>query len=228
MNAAIVNVLSTVLALSCAGGALAQTVYESTGAGGRVYSDRPMPGGKPVDLKPINVIEAPSARAPSAAPAAVGATDDRPEPATVPYRSFTVVFPESGGSVVANNAVFEVRVSVDPPLQIARGHAFTLRLDGRSVSGRYTATEMIIPPEFFGDMVLTGGQPHVVEAAIVDANGSVVLSAPPVSFQSRFVTVIRQPAVVPKPRPVPTSTPSPPPTDDQRVGRPAPEVMRLK
>jgi hypothetical protein len=217
------------LALSCSGLVLAQTVYESTGAGGRVYSDRPLPGGKPVDLKPINVIEAPPVRPPSAVPTPAGAgvePAESAESAAVRYRNFAVVFPESGGSVVANNAVFEVRVSVDPPLQIARGHAFALRLDGRNVPGRYTATEMIVPPEFFRDMVLSGGQPHVVEVEIVDATGGVVLAAPPVSFHSRFVNVVRQPAVVPKPRAVPK--PAPLPVDERKAEKPAPEVMRLK
>ena len=38
--------------------ARAQTVYESNSGKGKVYSDHPLPGSKPVELRPLNVIEA--------------------------------------------------------------------------------------------------------------------------------------------------------------------------
>jgi hypothetical protein len=218
-----------------AGSALAQTVYESKGGQGKVYSDRPVPGGKPVDLKPLNVIEAAPVAPASPKPAAETA-----KPAAKPsaaYRSLAVVFPEAGGSVAANNATFEVRVSIDPPLQIEQGHAFSLRMDGRPVPGRYTATEMMIPPEFFGDVAPAGVQQHVLEASVVDAQGSSILSAAPVSFQTRFVTVLQRPhapgqmpgsintwpphSQKPLPKPVPKPLPEPSPES-----RPATETRR--
>lgn len=173
-------------------GVSAQTVYESKGGQGKVYSDRPLPGGKPVDLKPLNVIEA--TPVPPAAPKAA-AEDAKPaaSAAATAYRSLTVVFPEAGGSVAANNATFEVRVSIDPPLQIAKGHAFSLHLDGRTLPVRYTASEMMIPPEFFGNVVPAGAQQHVLEVSVVDAQGGSILSAAPVSFQTRFVNVLQRP-----------------------------------
>lgn len=174
------------------GTAVAQTVYESKSGQGKVYSDRPLPGGKPVDLKPLNVIEA-TPVAPAAPKAAAEDAKPAVSAAATAYRSLTVVFPEAGGSVAANNATFEVRVSIDPPLQIAKGHAFSLRLDGRPVPGRYTATEMMVPPEFFGDVAPAGVQQHVLEVSVVDAQGGSLLTAAPVSFQTRFVNVLQRP-----------------------------------
>lgn len=219
-----------------AGSTLAQTVYESKGGQGKVYSDRPVPGSKPVDLKPLNVIEA----AP-VAPASPKTAAEPSKPATkalaAAYRSLAVVFPEAGGSVAANNATFEVRVSIDPPLQIEQGHAFSLRMDGRPVPGRYTATEMMIPPEFFGDVAPAGVQQHVLEASVIDAQGGIILSAAPVSFQTRFVTVLQRPHApgqVPggigtwpqhpqKPLPKPVAKPLPEPSPESR---PATETRR--
>lgn len=188
--------------------ARAQTVYESNSGKGKVYSDHPLPGSKPVELRPLNVIEAAPAGAVQAKTPARNTTDSdpsgksgasgKPEPSAPPYRSLAVVFPEAGGSVAANNATFEVRVSIDPPLRIAQGHAFSLRLDGRTVPGRYTSTEMMIPPEFFGDVAPAGAQQHVVEAAVVDAEGRVIFKASPVGFQTRFVTVLQRPHRLPK------------------------------
>jgi hypothetical protein len=191
----------------------AQTVYESKSGQGKVYSDRPVPGGKPVELRPLNVIEPVPVQA-SPAPASVDETRPGP-PSAPPYRSLAVVFPEAGGSVAANNATFEVRVSIDPPLQIARGHAFMLRMDGRGVPGRYTSTEMMIPPEFFGDVAPAGVQQHVIEAYVVDAQGGTLLSAAPVSFQTRFVTVLQRPhSLQPLPKPLPRPRPEPAPVPE--------------
>lgn len=207
-------------ALLCAG-ALAQTVYESKSGSGKVYSDRPLPGGKPVELKPLNVIEATPAPPPAAAPGAAAAGEAKAGPAPVPYQRFAVVFPEADGSVAANNATFEVRVSIDPPLQVARGHAFVLRMDGRAVPGRYTATEMMVPPEFFGDAIPAGAQRHVIEASVVDGQNAVLMTTPPVSFQTRFVNVLQRPHSLHKPMPRPV-----PPKDEKAVERPALEQRR--
>lgn len=203
------------------GPAQPQTVYESKNGEGKTYSDRPLPGSKAVELRPLNVIE-PLPVAPTAGPRRDGAfvPDGKPAPVAT-YRSLAVVFPEVDGSVAANYATFEVRVAVDPPLQVENGHAFTLRLDGRPVPGRYTATEMMIPPEFFGNVAPAGVQRHVLEASIVDAGGQPLLVASPVSFQTRFVTVLQRPRVqrLP-PHPLPPSLPP----HGRRGMEPAPTV----
>jgi hypothetical protein len=208
-----------VLALLVASGtAWTQTVYESRGTQGKVYSDRPLPGSKAVELRPLTVIE--PVPVPPAVP--VPAAESGTAAAKVAaYRTLTVVFPEAEGSVAANHATFEVRVAVDPPLQIGQGHAFALRLDGRPVPGRYTATEMMVPPEFFGNVAPAGVQRHVIEASIVDAGGQVLLVSPPVEFQTRFVTVLQRPRAQPPHRvpprefrPLPETKPAPAPASE--------------
>lgn len=187
------------------GSAAAQTVYESKDSKGRVFSDRPSPGSKAVELRPLNVIE-PVPTAPAASKAA--AEEARPGAAPA-YRSLSVAFPEAGGSVAVNNATFEVRVSIDPPLQVGKGHAFMLRLDGRTVPGRYTANEMMVPPEFFGDVVPAGAQRHVLEVSVIDAQGASILTAAPVDFQTRFVNVLQRPHPLGTPARSPGSFPNP-------------------
>lgn len=211
--------LALLLALGTAG---AQTVYESRGGAGKVYSDRPLPGGKPVDLKPLNVVDPVPVPLPAATPQS--ALPAERKDVAVAYRSFSVVFPESGGSVAANTGTFEVRVAIDPPLQIARGHAFVLRMDGRDVPGRYTSTEMMIPPEFFGDVIPAGSQQHVIEASVVDLQGGVVIAAVPVGFQTRFVNVLQRPHPMPRPLPPPRPMPRP----EEKVERLPADGVRLK
>ncbi|MCK6405557.1 MAG: DUF4124 domain-containing protein [Rhodocyclaceae bacterium] len=203
----------------------AQTVYESKSGGSKVYSDRPLPGGKAVELKPLNVIEPVPVEAAAAKPQPAERKDPL-EKALPRYKTFAVVFPEANGSVAANNATFEVRVSVDPPLQVGEGHAFRLRMDGREVPGRYTATEMMVPPEFFGDVMPAGAQQHVIEASVVDLQGNVLITAAPVNFQTRFVNVLQRPhGMRPMPKPLPAQAP-PQSLEGKRVERPAKEPER--
>ena len=194
---------------------MAQTVYESTSGQGRVYSDRPTTGSKPLELRPLNVIE-PTHVAP-ASPKAAAPEEPKTVAPALAYRSLTVVFPEQGGSVASNTATFEVRVSIDPPLQIGKGHAFLLRFDGRTVGIRYTSTEMMVPPEFFGEAIPAGAQRHLLEVSVVDGQGGAVFAATPVDFQTRFVTTLQRPhqprplLPVTPPRPVPKPLPAPAP-----------------
>lgn len=192
--------------LLAAAGVSAQPVYESRDASGtRVFTDRPSSGGKPVDLKPLNVVEPVAVPAPS--PAAPVAADQRQVAPAPAYRSLSIVFPEAGGSVGINTATFEIRVAVEPPLQIINGHAFVFRMDGRNIPGRYTSTENMVPPEFFGDVLPAGSQQHVIEASIVDGQGNVIISATPVSFQTRFFTQLQRPRPLPRPLPAPVTPP---------------------
>lgn len=183
------------VALLMAAAASAQTVYESKSGQGRVFSDRPMTGGRAVDLPPLNVIESVPASPPSAgASAADAAVNGRAPMDRAPeYRRFVIVFPEQGGSVAANNASFEVRLASEPALHLAQGHAFLLRLNGRQVPGRYTGTELMIPPEVFDAIPPSGVQRQLLEAMIVDGSGRILATATPVEFQTRFVTILQNP-----------------------------------
>lgn len=218
--------------LLASAGVPAQTVYESkSSSGSKVFSDRPAPGSRAVELKPLNVVE-PIPVTPQAAPVPAPAEERRAAP-IIRYKSFAITSPEPNGSVSANTATFEVRVAIDPPLQIEKGHAFVLRMDGRNVPGRYTATEMMVPPEFFGDVVPAGAQQHVMEASVVDVDGAVVVSATPVSFQTRFVNVLQRPRTMPMPQPKPVVpvvpvVPTQRPLDGKVYGTPEGEVLRSR
>lgn len=196
----------------------AQTVYESKGPNGPVFSNQPSPGAKVLLLPPLNVMEAPPAPPPSppaasAAPPASAASAASSAAAAVAYRSFSIVAPEDDGSVVANTAQFEVRLSVDPALRIGEGHAFAVSVDGRPVAQRFTATEFTIPPEFWGDALPPPNQRHQLAAAIVDRDGQVLKQAAPVQFYLRHATLMqRRPSPRPPEAPLaprPPQTPSP-------------------
>ena len=180
--------------LLVAGLAQGQGVYVIQGKNGPIYTDQPLPGAKPVTLPPLNVATPPPAAAASreatkevAKEAAKPATEAAAE---VPsYREFAVVWPENEGSVLANTAIFEVRLAVDPPLLLGAGHAFAVSVNGRAVNQRFTATEFMIPPEFWGDAEPPFNQEMQLDAAIVDGSGRVLKRAAPVRFYMRHATL---------------------------------------
>ena len=99
----------------------AQGVFVTPGAKGPVFSDKPQSGSKEVTLQPLNVVAPePASRPAEPAPAPGTGESTMPEFTVPAYRSFSVVSPEDNGSAAANTALFEVRVTVDPPLQL--GH----------------------------------------------------------------------------------------------------------
>ena len=180
----------------------AQGVYVTRGENGPVFSDKPQTGSKEVNLKPLNVV--PSQQGASQAEKAgqgQGATGKRgdqddltrgpgPQGKGVPaYRSFSIISPEDNGSVAGDSSVFEVRLAVDPPLLLGDGHAFLVRINGRFVEQRFTATEFMIPPGFWAEGYLPANQSMQLEASIVDGVGQVLMRSAPVVFHSRQVAI---------------------------------------
>lgn len=211
------TVMTTSLAfclLLGAASALAQTVYQSRGDNGPVFSDKPQPGAKAVDLPPLNVIDSTvltggNTAEKNAAPAQpkAGGEPAGSKEAAVAYRSFSIVFPENDGSVVANTAQFEVRVAVDPALRLGEGHAITVSINGQPVVQRFTASEFTIPPEFWGDQLPAPNQRLQLGAAIVDRNGAVLKEAAPVQFYLRHATLLQHPRRPPPPPPPQSALP---------------------
>lgn len=236
MNALVTSLVLFSLLMAQSATAVAQGVYVTPGDQGPVFSDKPQSGAKEVILPPLNIVTPPKAPK-RAAPAKTEAKSDatkpdkadsaKPAAATVGYRSFSIVSPEDNGSVVANTAIFEVRVAVDPPLRLGDGDAFVVSINGRPVNQRFTATEFMIPPEFWGDTLPPLNQSLQLDASIVDGVGQVLKNAPPVRFFMRHATVknhpkrpVRLPAVPPR-VPDPNPRPAPDPLEKAKVQAPA-------
>ena len=164
--------------------AAGQEVFVTRGAGSPEYSDKPQPGARPVSLPELNRAKPVTGPAVPAGASEVGESSRAPEAVPI-YRRFRIVAPEDDGSIVADPAVFEVRVAIEPELQLGEGHAIVIRIDGRPVGQRFTANEFMIPAEFWGVELPPPNQRHQLDAAIVDRNGVILRQANPVTFQLR-------------------------------------------
>jgi len=155
----------------------AQGVYVTRGANGPVFSDKPQPGAKEMRLKPLNVV--PAQKVPqekTASGTSAGTLQERAGkqavPEDTPYRTFSILSPEQDGSVVANTGSPPGRRGAPPPLRLGEGHAFGISLNGQPVGQRFTATEFMFPPEFWGG-VPPINQRAQLDVSIVDSAGRV-------------------------------------------------------
>jgi len=236
------NLFTMVIFVLCAWSpaSLAQGVYVKQGPNGPVFSDQPTAGAKEVTLKPLNVMPAPPAEAKDASKAGpTGVTVDATKPAlaSLPdYDRFQILSPENNGSVLANTAVFDVRLAVNPPLRLGDQHAFVISLNGRPVNQRFTATEFMVPPEFWEELP-PPNQAMQLDASIIDGKGQILKRADPVRFHLRYTTVYQnpnypyapgRPVVWPplRPRPVPTPIPRPLPAPVVESAEPATTGVR--
>ena len=158
---------------------VAQTVYESKDkSGATVYSDRPTPGARSVDLPPPNVIQSPAL--PKRAPA--------PAAAAAPYTSLAVSSLEDEGTVHSNSGEFQVAVRSVPALRAAAGDRIRVTLDGNLLPRRYSSGAVHVRAEEWQAAATQDAQ-HRLQVAIVDANGTTLIESKPITFYAHRATV---------------------------------------
>jgi hypothetical protein len=152
-------------------------VYESKDkSGAPVFSDQPSQGAKQVDMPAPNVVgpqQGPAQPSPSPAPA-------------FSYAQLAVVAPTAQTTIHTNTGAFDVQLSVNPSLR--QGDAFVLTLDGNTLPTRYASGTIGLTAQDY-QMAASSTHQHSIAAAVVDANGKVMISSDPVSFYVSRSTV---------------------------------------
>lgn len=153
-------------------------VYESKDKGGApVFSDRPSEGSKKVDMPAPNVVAPQDRPASSPLPAAKPAFS---------YARLTIFAPTEQTTIHSNSGAFDVQLSVDPDLR--KGDAFMLTLDGNALPNRYASANIGLTAQDYAAAAANTHE-HTLSAAIVDANGKVMIKANPVRFYVSRTTV---------------------------------------
>lgn len=178
------------LALAIAAGPLAAQVYKTVDEDGNVtYTDQPpKDGSKPVKLRPISVIEAPTYEvAPKATEeGAEGGKEMSLKYLRKNYKDFAIVAPQSEESIWHPDAAITVAWNVGYRLQ--EGMQVTIYVDGVQQA---TTTEQIIPVSG-----LDRGE-HTVTAELKDAKNRRIATAAPVTFFVRRPGLNQRPRISP-------------------------------
>lgn len=152
-------------------------VYESKDkSGAPVFSDQPSQGSKRVDMPPPNVVAPQQEPAQAPAPAAPAFS----------YSQLAVVAPTAQTTIHTNTGAFDVQLSVNPGLR--QGDAFVLTLDGNTLPTRYASATIGLTEKDY-QLAAANTHQHSIAAAVVDANGKVMISSDPVSFYVSRTTV---------------------------------------
>lgn len=155
-------------------------IYRTTDAAGHtVFSDRALPGARPVLAKRVNTYAAPAAEpGPSSksAPASTGPSR---------YESLEIVSPEAGATVRANGGSVVVEGRLVPDL--AAGHQVAVALDGETAACTAQAGGRFACP-----LSAMARGPHTVRVAVLDETGAVVLQTGATSFHVLRASVVRR------------------------------------
>jgi len=155
------------------------TIYECQGNDGPMFSDRPCPGAKVLDLPSPNVIDTGAPPAQSAPPQAVA-------PA---YTAFSILQPGDRGTVHTNTGQFSVSLTLTPALQ--EGNSIVVSLDGTQLPTLRSSLQFDITPDEWQEAA-TDTTRHTLSATVVDGSASVLISANPVQFYAHRATVRRE------------------------------------
>lgn len=157
----------------------AAEIYRSVDEDGNVvYTDQPIPGGKPVDLPELSTYESPPAPAISPQPSAAT------EPAAQGQSTLNFVQPSADETIFDNQGNVMVAVRVEPPL--TRDQQLALQLDGGE-------TVQSAEPTYQFTGVDRGT--HTLRAWVVSSNGQQLGEPASVIFHLRQASrMFRNPA----------------------------------
>lgn len=158
------------IALGMLGGVCQAEIYRSVDAQGNpVFTDTPSSTSKPVTLKAPSTYRAPSLP-PLQSGSASGSRDEVPSS----YATFAVVAPGDGQSFWDNTGDVRISLALQPALNTAAGHRIQFYLDGVAQGEPVTALSAVINNVDRGE--------HQVSAAVMTADGRVLLETRPVTF----------------------------------------------
>lgn len=156
----------------------AQAVYESKDkAGNPVFSDRPAPAAKSLDLPPPNVIQ--TQPLPPRKPA--------PAPAAASYTSLSISSLENEGTVHTNTGDFQILVRSVPALRAAAGDRIRVTLDENLLARKYSSGAVNVSAEDWQATAAENAQ-HRLQVAIVDRNGTTLIESKPITFYAHRAT----------------------------------------
>jgi len=171
------------MVLLIAGPAAAQ-VYRHVDAHGNVtFSDEPMEGAEPIEVKPVTTITLPK-------PQVVRETEKLRQEAQkegAVYDSVSISYPENGQAFHSGSGDVEFRIASTPDLQ--PGHKYELTLDGQPV-GQSTSGSILVNNIFRGT--------HEARAYIIDEKGVQIKAGPGITFTVHRPSVLRKPSASPQ------------------------------
>lgn len=169
------------LAIGPALAAAQGTVYESKDKAGPVFSDRPSPDAKPIELVPPSVIQTTPVPREQLAPVAQA----------LYYTAISISSPENAGTIHSNTGAFDVSVQLQPALRTARGDRIKARLDGKVLTRSFSSVKFGVTEADWQKAANPDDVEHTLQVVILDKTGAVLIESASVKFYAHRATRAR-------------------------------------
>lgn len=175
------------------------TVYQGTDAqGNTIFSDQPIPGGKPVILNSVQTYQ--PAVPKTEIPSATESQTSNPKQAS--YKSLQIVSPQNDEAIRQNEGIVVIQAQSIPNLM--EGHSYVLLLDHNRAGKPQTSPTFVLTNVDRGT--------HSVQVQIVDSSEQVMIQSPSITFHLLRYVIQSAPMINPlKPNSVPL------PLSDQQI-----------
>jgi hypothetical protein len=156
--------LALLLGSLCATAALATTYVRTEKDGTKTYSDRPIPGGQPIDVQPAQTYSAPSSGVAQVGSASQSETEQLRRADDFKYESCNVA--PDNDTTYQNPEAVVITVYTTPPLR--GGDVITLTVDGQP-AGPPNTLSYTMRPAYRGT--------HTVGVTVANTNGKTVCTS---------------------------------------------------
>ncbi|MBQ0743705.1 MAG: DUF4124 domain-containing protein [Pseudomonas sp.] len=164
--------------------ALAQIYTWKDADGNTIYSDRPHPNAKTIELQPTNTVQPPANPQASQGNNASGNGNDDRQSSGRSYRDLQIASPANDEAIRSNEGTLSVTVNTDPPL--SSGHLMRVVMDGElreeAVAGNGQATQTL-------NLNNIDRGSHTLAAVVYDARGNVVQSTAAITVHIQRTSV---------------------------------------
>ncbi|WOD11108.1 DUF4124 domain-containing protein [Pseudomonas sp. NyZ704] len=164
--------------------ALAQIYTWKDADGNTIYSDRPHPNAKTIELQPTNTVQPPPNPQASQGSNTSGNGNDDEQSSGRSYRDLQIASPANDEAIRSNEGTLSVTVNTDPPL--SSGHLMRVVMDGElreeAVAGNGQATQTL-------NLNNIDRGSHTLAAVVYDARGNVVQSTAAITVHIQRTSV---------------------------------------
>lgn len=163
---------------------LAQIYTWKNADGNTIYSDRPHPDAKTIELKPTNTVQPPPNPQTSPSNNASSSASDNGQASGRSFRSLQIINPADEEAIRSNDGTLSLTVNTDPPL--SSGHRMRIMIDGElreeAVLGNGQSTQTL-------NLSNIDRGSHKITAVVYDAQGNPVQSSPGITVHLKRTSV---------------------------------------
>lgn len=164
--------------------AVAQIYTWKDADGNTIYSDRPHPDAKTIELRPTNTVQPPPSTSNAQRNDSSGNQSGGSQPGGGSYRVLEIASPADDEAIRSNEGTLSLTINTDPPL--SGGHLMRVVMNGElreeAVAGNGQPSQQL-------NLANVARGSHTLAAVVYDARGNVLQSTPAITVHLQRTSV---------------------------------------